>query len=236
MEKVELAALPRAEMGKGVTGRMRREGYIPAVLYGPGVKESLHLKFNARDIDKAIHTHSGANVLVELSMEGDKKPRTVMFKAFQRHPVSEAIEHIDLMTVMMDKEITVEVPLQLVGKSEGVTLGGILQQEARTLKIECLPTAIPDSIEVDVTSLNIGQSLHVSDIKLPEGLKAVEDEKMTVVLVAAPVAEEEEKTAEEVEAELAESFEEKAGEEGEEGGPAEGSEKPEGKPEGKKEG
>jgi large subunit ribosomal protein L25 len=165
-------------------------------------------------------------VLVNLDIDGYGK-KTVMFKELQLHPVKGTIEHLDLIEVLMDKKVTVEVPVHIVGKSEGVLIGGILQQESRDIKVECLPSQIPDSIDVDVTQLGIGQSLHISDIALPEGLGALDDPNTTVVSIVAPTIEEVVKTAEEVEAELAESFEEKEEEEAE----AKPEEKPEAKPE-----
>jgi len=107
----------------------------------------------------------------------------------------------------MDHKIIVDVPVHFTGKAQGVALGGILQHEARTLKVECLPNQIPDKIDVDVTPLAIGHSLHVKDITLPQGLKVVGDPNITVALVTAPTAEVEVKTAEEAKAEIAKSFE-----------------------------
>ena len=229
MEQLKLAALKREEFGKGPAGRFRRNGLIPANLYGPNIKKNVPVTLKTREVDKALHGHAGGNALINLDVEGLGK-KTVMFKELQRHPATGDIEHIDLIEVLMDHKVTVEVPVNIVGKAEGVELGGILQQETRKIKAECLPTQIPDSIDVDVTQLVIGQSLHVGDITLPEGLVVLDDPKTTIASVVAPTVEAEVKTAEEVEAELAESFEEK-GEEGAEG--AEG--KPEGKPESKPE-
>ncbi|MEE9614596.1 MAG: 50S ribosomal protein L25 [Thermodesulfobacteriota bacterium] len=209
MEEIELSARPREETGKGATGRLRRDGFIPAVLYGPNVKKSLSLTLNAREIDKILHGHAGGNVLMSLKLEGSKAKK-VMFKSLDRHPVMDDVRHIDLMEILMDKAVTVPVPIHVVGKCEGVEFGGILQQEMREIKVECLPSHIPDSIDVDVTALVIGSTLHIKDITLPADLKAVDDPELTVIRVAAPIAEVEEKTPEELEAELAESFEEKA--------------------------
>src|SRR3989338_10686366 len=108
---------------------------------------------------------------------------------------------------MMYHKITVDVPIHITGKDQGVEIGGILQHEARTLKIECLPNQIPDKIDVDVTNLPIGQSIHATDITLAQGLKVIGDPNITVALIAAPMAEVEIKTAEEAKAEIAKSFE-----------------------------
>jgi large subunit ribosomal protein L25 len=207
MDQVDMTAWGRELLGKEDSGRLKRDGFVPAVLYGPGIDKNLHLKLIQKDVERALHTHSGANVLLNLKVDSDK-PRTVMFKSYNRHPAKGTLEHLDLMTIVLDKLVTVDVPVHIIGKSEGVKLGGMLQQEARSLKIECLPTAIPDSIDVDVTTLDIGQSIHIKDLSLDKGLSVIDDENLTIVLVAAPVEEEEVKTAEETEAELAESFKE----------------------------
>lgn len=208
MEQVEMKGYAREGSGKGPSGRMRKEGFVPAVLYGPGVKENIKLKFSAKEVEKVLGTHAGTNVLVNLLVEGEK-PMTVLFKNISRHPLSDALFHIDLINILKDRKIAVEVPVVLVGKAVGIERGGILHQEARRLRIECLPHAIPDSVEIDVTHLDIGHSMHVGDIVAKEGVKILDDAKHTVVLVSAPMAEEVVKTAEQIEAELKESFAEK---------------------------
>ena len=213
-EQLEMTVTMRTETGKGPAGRLRTEGKFPAVLYGKGKEGSTSLVFDTKVVEKAIHGHSGGNVLIKLDIVGEgahkgASKKTVMFKCIDRHPVSGSIEHADLVEINLEEKVTIDVSVHIVGKSEGVTLGGILQQETREIRVECLPTHIPDSIEVDVTELDIGQSFRVGEIKLSEGLVAIGDLKATVVSVVAPAAEEEVKTAEETEAELAESFEEK---------------------------
>lgn len=217
MEGVKISAWPREELGKGFTGRLRKEGFVPGVLYGPGIKDTVSIKFKSMELEKAIHGHSGSNVLLNLDIDGKDK-LTVMVKSLVRHPVVDTLQHVDVINVRMDKVVTVDVPVSLTGKCEGVKLGGIMQQETRTIAVECLPADIPDNIEIDVTNLNIGDSIHVGDVTAPAGLKIVEDASHTVVLISAPAVEEE-KTAEEAEAELEESFKEKGeGEEGKEEG------------------
>lgn len=209
MEQISLTAQPRNEIGKGHAGRMRAAGSVPAILYGPSIKGAVALKLNGKELGKVLHTAAGGNVLVSLLIEGDKKARMAMFKELTRHPLKGSIEHVDLMEILMDHKIVVEVPLHVMGKAVGIAYGGIVTQELRRLKVECLPTQIPDSIDVDVTPLNVGFSIHVKDLILAEGLKAVGDQDATIVSVVAPTEEVAPKTAEEVEAELAKSFEEK---------------------------
>ncbi len=206
MEQVNLTAWQRPELGKEKNGRLRKEGFVPAVLYGPGIKNSVSLKMSAREVTKALSTHSSGNMFINLTIDGDKDNITVLIKNLDRHPANDTIVHIDLMNVLLDHEIHAEVPIVLTGKSIGVAQqGGILQQEHRLVKVECLPSVLPESIEVDVTALENGQAIHLKDLAVPEGVKLTEDSELTVVLIAVPRTVVE-KTAEEAEAELAESL------------------------------
>ena len=208
MEQIELVAQQRKGIGKETVKKLRKEGLIPCILYGPAFKEAVPLTVTVLELSKAISTEAKSNVLVNLKIEGDKKKtRTVMFRGFQRDPLKRNIIHVDLYELLMDHKLVVDVPVHLTGKAQGVALGGILQQESRTLKVECLPNQIPDKIDVDVTSLTIGHSIHVKDIALPQGLKVVGEPNQTIALVAAPTAEVEVKSAEEAKAEIAKSFE-----------------------------
>ncbi|MBI5893932.1 MAG: 50S ribosomal protein L25 [Deltaproteobacteria bacterium] len=202
MEQIELTAKQRQGVGKEIAKKLRREGLVPAILYGPAIKEAMPLSLNSKDLKKALATSAGSNVLVNLKIQDDKKEkRMAMFRGFQRNVLTREIIHADIYELVMDHKLVVDVPIHLTGKAQGVALGGILQQEARTLKVECLPNQIPDKIDVDVTSLIIGHSIHVKDITLPQGLKIAGDPNQTIVLVAAPMAEVAVKTAEEIQAE-----------------------------------
>lgn len=206
MEQINLSCQARKELGKNAAGRIRTAGQVPAVLYGAGIESALALSLNTKELDKVLHTAAGGNVLVNLNIDGQQK--MAMFKEVTYHPLKGSIEHVDLFAIQMDHKVHVDVPVHLVGKAAGLAFGGIVQQEARKIKVECLPTHIPDSFDVDITNLGINQSVHVKDIKLPEGIKAI-DPDMTIVSMVAPTAEVAPKTAEEVQAELAKSFEEK---------------------------
>lgn len=209
MEQTTLLARPREQTGKCPNRRLRKDGRVPAVLYGKGIKDSIVLSLNAKELEKVLHTAAGGNVIVNLNLEGDKALKKAMFKSISHHPLTGAIEHIDLIEVRMDHNITITVPVHIVGKAAGAALGGIVQPGARGIRIECLPGQIPDAVDADVTPLGIGQALHVRDLSLPEGVKILDDLNMTIASVVAPTIEVAPKTAEEVEAELAKSFEEK---------------------------
>ncbi len=208
MEQINLTAQPRAEKGKGPSGRLRASGSVPGILYGPGVEGAIPVVLNMKELDKTLHTHAGGNVLVNLEITGDKS-RTVMFKEVSRHPLKGTVMHVDLLEVNMNETVVVEVPVHLTGKAAGLAFGGIVQHETRTISIECLPSQIPDSLDVDITPLNVGQSFHVKDIKLAQGLTAIDDPDLTIVSIVSPTAEVAPKTAEEVQAELSKSFAEK---------------------------
>ena len=140
-------------------------------------------------IQKAIATPHRFNTVIKLQIDGET--RTVLFKAFERDPVDGQMLHADFLEVRMDKEVVVNVPVVLTGKPEGVTAGGILQQVARTLPVLCKPSDIPEKIEVDVSALKIAESLHVKDVKLPEGVKLKVSGDPTIAVVNVPEKEEE---------------------------------------------
>ena len=215
MEEINMTALSRENTGKCPSRRLRSEGRTPAVLYGPNMDGALSLAINNKELEKVLHTGAGGNVLVNLNIQGDKM-RKVMFKDVVRHPLRGTLTHVDLLEVAMDHKVTVEIPVHLVGKAAGLAFGGIVQHEARTISVECLPTNIPDSVDIDITNLEVGHSLHVKDAPLPEGVVALDDPELTLVSIVSPTAEVAPKTAEEIEAELAQSFAEK--EEGSEEG------------------
>lgn len=214
MEEINLTALPRDNMGKCPSKRLRKEGFVPAVLYGPHIEGALSLSLHNKELEKILHTAAGGNVLVNLNIDGGK-PRKVMFKDVMRHPLRGSLQHVDLFEILMDQKISVEVPIHLTGKAAGLAFGGIVQHDTRKITVKCLPSRIPDSIDLDITSLGIGDSLHVKDVKLSEGVEAVDDPELTLVSIQSPAGEVTAKTAEEAAAEIAESFavkEEGAGE------------------------
>lgn len=215
MEDIGLSAQLREETGKGAAKRLRNEGSLPAILYGPDIKENLNLSLDAKNLGQILHGGAAANRMVSLTIEGagENNPRTVMFKEIRRHPVKESLLHVDLIEVRMDETVTVEVPIVIVGKSPGVAEGGILQQELRSIEVTCLPGNIPGTIEIDISALEMGNAVHVSDVTLPEGVEASTDGDHAVVSIVAPAAEEEVKTAEEIAEELAGSFGTEEGEE-----------------------
>jgi large subunit ribosomal protein L25 len=183
-----LAVQKRTESGKGPAHRLRAKGLIPAVCYGPYDKP-LHIAVDPEAIKKAIATPHKFNTVIKLQIDGDT--RTVLFKDYEKDPVDGHMLHADFLEVRMDKDVVVNVPVILTGKPEGVTAGGILQQVARTLPVECKPGDIPEKIEVDVSHLKITESLHIKDVKTPAGVKFKVKGDQTIAVVAVPEKEEE---------------------------------------------
>lgn len=195
MEATELKACIRKESGKGPARRIRKEGLIPAVFYGRG-EEAIPLSVNAAGLRKIIK-EKGDNVFIKLLIEGqERQEKLSLIKELQIEPVSRRFRHADFYEIRMDHKLTIDVPLHFTGNPVGVVNGGELQQLKRDLKISCLPSALPDFIEVDVSGLDIGDSLKVQDIKTPEGIAVLDPGDVGVVMVAVvkvavPKAEEE---------------------------------------------
>ena len=212
MEKPVLKAEIREGTGKELAKKLRVKGFIPAIFYGPR-SQSIPLVIDAKEFTKTLQTEAGENVLIELNiLKGNKADRkVVMVKDVQIDPLQRTALHADLYEVAMDEMVTVEIPIHLTGKPEGTKMGGILEQIRRVIQIQSLPGDIPKGIDVDVSSLNIGDSIHIQDIKV-EKVKIIADTNFTIATVVPPVVEEE-KVVEEVVAEAAEGVEVKEKEE-----------------------
>ena len=210
MAHVALTAQWRKETGKGAARTLRRQALIPAVFYGPEV-DPVHLSLNYRDLEKLIKTGAGENVIIDLAIETGESSLShrAMLKEIQQDPVKQTILHVDLYEISMDKKIEVEVPITLTGTPKGVSEGGILQQVTRTLEISCLPDNIPDAFELEVTELDIGDSLHVSDLRIPQDVEVLVEEELTIATVVPPTK------VEEIEPEVPEEEEEREEVEGE---------------------
>ena len=170
--------------------KLKTRGFIPAVIYG-GKDKPQPLQVAARDINAMMSHASGENVLVELEIAGEKSNRTALVQEVQHSPVGGEIRHLDFHAISMDETIQAEVPLEPMGTANGVkNFGGLLEQSLRALTIECLPRDLPDRITVDVSALNIGDSIHVRNIQLPSGVAAKVQPDLTAFSVLAPIVEE----------------------------------------------
>src|SRR5947199_5039633 len=195
-KQVKLKAELRASVGRSAVRKLRARGLIPAVVYGSNNKPQ-PLQVAARDINAMMSHASGENVLVELEIAGQDSSRTALVQEVQHSRVGGEIRHVDFHAISMDQMIQAEVPLEPTGTAVGVkTFGGLLEQSLRALAVECLPADLPDRVTVDVSQLNIGDSIHVRDIQLPSGVTAKVQPDLTAFSVLAPVVEEEPAVAE----------------------------------------
>src|SRR5437870_10818560 len=195
-KQVKLKAEPRASVGRSAVRKLKARGVIPAIIYG-GKDKPQPLQVSARDINAMMSHASGENVLVELEIAGEGSTRTALVQEVQHSPVRGDIRHVDFHAISMDQMIQAEVPLESTGIAVGVkTFGGLLEQSLRALAIECLPANLPDRITVDVSQLNIGDSIHVRDIQLPSGVTPKVQTDLTAFSVIAPIVEEEAPVAE----------------------------------------
>jgi large subunit ribosomal protein L25 len=226
MKEIVLRARPRVQSGKEYARKLRRNGFVPAVLYGPET-ETKHLEVETKTFLALVRGGLGENVIVTLlSDDTEEGKRKVLVREVQRDPVTGNVLHVDFHQISLTKKLTIQVPIHLVGTPVGVDDGGILQHALRDLEIECLPSAIPEKIEVDVSHLKIGDSVHVGDVTV-ENAEILSDSKSSVVSVvpptvfkepevAAPVTEEEPEVIGEKKEEEAEKKEEKEEEKGKE--------------------
>jgi large subunit ribosomal protein L25 len=210
MEALELKANIRTETGKGPARRLRAEGLVPAVLYGSGA-ESMMLYVKAEDLIKIIRAEKGEKGFIKLVIDdsGNKAERISVLKELQTNTVTKKVVHADFYEIRMDRKLTLDVPIHLVGAAIGVEKGGELQQFKRDVKISALPGSMPRHIDVDVTELMIGSTIRVGDLKLGEGVDVLDAGNISIATVGAkrgtiseegaPAAAEEEEGAKEPE-------------------------------------
>ena len=200
MEKIILNTEVREEKGKTKVKNLRKSDIIPAVIYRSG-KESVCIKVKRRDLHDVLQTSAGENVLLTLKVKGDKKKtdRTCLIKEIQRHPVKEDIVHIDLNEISLTEKIKIKVPVHPHGEAQEVVKeGGVIDHPLWEVEVECLPTDIPEKIEVEVSQMKIGDAIYVKDLKVPPGVVMLTDPELTVLNAVPPAKEEvaEEATAE----------------------------------------
>lgn len=209
MELIELKTNIRGTVGNGPARRLRQAGQIPAVLYGPKT-ESVLLSVNKSDLDLALKKGRSGQIILNLVVQdnGETYTRPAMIKELQLHPVSRNYLHIDFYEINLDRKITLGIPIVTVGSSVGVERGGILQIIRRELEVECLPFEVPESIEIDITDLDMGDSIHVKDISMDGEVELLGESNLTVLTVLSPKLEEEPEEEEELEEEGAEKEDE----------------------------
>jgi len=203
-KQAELKVESRETRGKGAARQLRRDGLIPGSLYGRDI-DTISVTTDVREFAALVSAISVENTIVELSVDGDA-PRRVLIREIQRHPVRPDFLHVDFYEIRAGEKLKVNVPVHLVGTPIGVRNGGTLQQVRHELEIECLPSEIPPSFEVDISGLEIGDSLHISDVD-SGGLDILEEAGRTICTVAAPRVVEEPVDEEDLEAEVDEDAE-----------------------------
>jgi large subunit ribosomal protein L25 len=189
---ISLKASTRNGVGRTALKTVRGAGKIPAVLYGK--KGSRAIEIDAKELKTVLHGLESENVLVDLHLSDDKASDShlALIQDVQHHPLKDIIVHLDLHEIARDEKLKTEVPIVEIGEAAGVrTGGGLLEVIMRQVMVECLPQDLPEHIEVDVTALEIGQSIHVSDLKLPANVRVLNDASLSVIIVAAPKTEEE---------------------------------------------
>ena len=181
MSNTKLAATTGRPTGSAASRRLRAEGHIPAVLYGGGMTP-LSLTVERRDLRIALSGPGGSNTLLSLEVDGASYPAVV--KEIQRHPVKRTVSHIDFISVNMDSEITVSVPVRLEGESKAAAaVDGLVDASADSIEVTCTPGNIPNEIVIDITSLQPGDVIRLADVKLPKGVTANGDPEMAIVSV-----------------------------------------------------
>ena len=181
MATASLSATARSTAGKGAARSLRREGSVPAVIYGHA-RKAQSLAVPTRDLEKLLDVISAGSTVVELTIDG--KPSRTLIREIQRHPFKKMILHVDFQELVAGEKIVVSIPIVLHGIPEGVRLGGgILDQVLRELEIEVDPANIPNHLDLDVTDLIVGHSLHVRDLKIPAGVTVMADEDAPIALV-----------------------------------------------------
>jgi large subunit ribosomal protein L25 len=192
MAMMELTAVRRHGSGKEGARKVLSRGKVPGVMYGKGL-ESRSIEFDRRDLEKFLGVARRGAVIVRLNVQdGDEaKESYAVVKEIQANPRTDRVIHVDFYEVAFGKKFRIEVPIRVKGKAAGIEQGGIVEQVTRSLEVECMPRNVPEFLEVDVTPLEIGHSLHLEDVAFPEGVHPLEkDMTATIVSVHAPRVEE----------------------------------------------
>jgi large subunit ribosomal protein L25 len=218
MAQIELKVVSREEGTKGALKDMRCEGLIPGIVYGLGKKPTM-IKLNERDFRKLMHKAGSENAIITLAIEGEQSKKegqkTVILKEVQKDPLAGSLVHVDFQEISLTEKLKVKVAVVVTGEAIGVTQqGGVLEMVLREIEVECLPTDIPEKIEVDITNLGIGKAVYVKELLVGENVKILNAPELPVLSVSVPAAEIETGKAEEAAAGEPEVIKEKKAEEG----------------------
>ena len=186
MRQIELVAQKRNAFGKGATRNLRRSGVVPGVLYGRN-QDTISVQINEHTFRRFLRTN-GENMLIDLNID-EHGTETVLIKELQRHPVKRNPIHADFIRISLDEPVTTQVPITLVGSATGVQEGGVLTFLHRQLSVSCLPLLIPEEIQIDISEMDIGDSIRIGDLTLGEGIENPEDPQAQIVSVVPPIVE-----------------------------------------------
>ena len=178
-QKTNLKAAPRARTGSGLLKQMRREGWLPSVIYGRGT-DNMNLKVDAKTFAEVIAHSSSENIVVNLEIEGEGT-RLAFLQAIQHDPLTGAALHADFLAIDSKTEITAHIPAHLVGEAPGIKAGGVVEQYIHALEITCLPDQLPETIDIDISGLQLGESLHVGDVKYPAGVRPTQPAEVVII-------------------------------------------------------
>ncbi|UCC49554.1 MAG: 50S ribosomal protein L25/general stress protein Ctc [Gemmatimonadota bacterium] len=196
--RVILEAQLRTETGKGAARSLRRQGYVPGVIYGHG-EETRACKVNTKELERLLTSGSYESTLIELKLDNGDTPR-VLIREVQVHPYRSEVLHVDFLAVHRGEKVRLEVPVRLDGVARGVKEGGILEHLRHEVEIRCDPDQIPEALELDISELGIGDSVTVVDLSTPAGVEILSDSSVAIAAIVPPAALKVEEVVEEVEA------------------------------------
>lgn len=183
MQLLDITANKRTSAGNSPSRALRREGFVPAVLYGPGT-ESISLSISSLDLEHALKKASSSQIIFNMAVQNVQSgTRTAMIKDLQIHPMSRKFLHVDFYEISKDRKITVNVPVVVKGKAKGIEDGGMLQIIEREIEVLCLPFEVPESIQIDISDMGIGDSIHVKDLKVAENVEIPSDTNYTILTI-----------------------------------------------------
>lgn len=218
MDRVKLEVRSRDEVGRKGARAAREAGEIPGVIYRSG-GDAIPIAVDAKALRQAVSGSGGLHALMDVTVDSSRTPKAAIIKDLQLDAVRDRVVHIDFHEIPLDQKISTQVPVHLTGQAAGVNMGGVLSQPTHQLNVSVLPTEIPELIEVDVSGLEIGDSVRLSEISIPDGVELLDDPETTMLAsVSAPIAEEELEPEVEEGAEGEEGAEPSEGDEGEAGG------------------
>ncbi|MFZ9937425.1 MAG: 50S ribosomal protein L25 [Luteolibacter sp.] len=178
-QKTNLKAAPRARTGSGLLKQMRREGWLPSVIYGRGT-DNMNLKVDAKTFAEVIAHSSSENIVVNLEIESEGT-RLAFLQAIQHDPLTGKALHADFLAIDSKTEITAHIPAHLVGEAPGIKAGGVVEQYIHALEITCLPDQLPETIDIDISGLQLGESLHVGDVNYPDGVRPTQPAEVVII-------------------------------------------------------